>query len=361
MRAMAGCCATDTQLQPSAGNRMPWAADALRLYAPIAKENGKTITGLLRGEHDAVACDGGYFPGASDPGPDRRLGVSLSPIPTTRAMCLPCGIFTRSRARTTIPRTGRDCDAMANLRPATASFISKAGFNRAKSPSTCMWSRTQSWPASGLLPSAILLVVKALGRCHCPCEAGVRRGHLAERPLAARLSLPGLNGDEDGGMALDGVLAHVAGAGRGSFNYRFAQPSRDAQPTSSISFPTDIFPFTDLPETDPAIESKKTKAGLLESEIGERALPRSSSLTLPTNIGAEPPRSLAFVPDPERGFACKHLSIDGMVDAKISPDVRIYFTGLQHFPAHFPRGREPETWPDNSHNRRCRSSTSGAP
>ena len=52
-------------------------------------------------------------------------------------------------------------------------------------------------------------------------------------------------------MALDGVLAHVAGAGRGSFNFRFAQPSRDAQPTSSVFYPTDIFPFTDQPETDP--------------------------------------------------------------------------------------------------------------
>ena len=53
----------------------------------------------------------------------------------------------------------------------------------------------------------------------------------------------GFNADEDGKIALDGVLAHVAGAGRGSFNYRFAQPSRDAQPTSSVFFPTDIFPI----------------------------------------------------------------------------------------------------------------------
>src|SRR5262249_3372042 len=46
----------------------------------------------------------------------------------------------------------------------------------------------------------------------------------------------GFNADEEGRIALDGVLAHVAGAGRGDFNYRFAQPSRDAQPTSSVFF-----------------------------------------------------------------------------------------------------------------------------
>src|SRR5262249_1429174 len=39
----------------------------------------------------------------------------------------------------------------------------------------------------------------------------------------------GFNADESGRIALDGVLAHVAGGGRGNFNYRFAQPSRDAQ------------------------------------------------------------------------------------------------------------------------------------
>src|SRR5262249_56548278 len=47
------------------------------------------------------------------------------------------------------------------------------------------------------------------------------------------------NADEQGRQVMDGVIAHVGGAGRGSFNHRFAQPSRDAQPMSSISYPTD--------------------------------------------------------------------------------------------------------------------------
>lgn len=52
------------------------------------------------------------------------------------------------------------------------------------------------------------------------------------------------NVDEQGRQVMDGVIAHVAGAGRGSFNHRFAQPSRDAQPLSSIfSLPT----FSRLP------------------------------------------------------------------------------------------------------------------
>jgi len=81
----------------------------------------------------------------------------------------------------------------------------------------------------------------------------------------------GFNADEDGKMALDGVLAHVAGAGRGSFNYRFAQPSRDAQPTSSVFFPTDIFPFTDEPERDPVTGEN---GGLLDRAVADKVVPR---------------------------------------------------------------------------------------
>lgn len=61
----------------------------------------------------------------------------------------------------------------------------------------------------------------------------------------------GFNTDERGRAALDGVFAHTAGAGRGSFNHRFAQPSRDAQPYSTFFYPTDLFPFTSLPTRDP--------------------------------------------------------------------------------------------------------------
>lgn len=59
------------------------------------------------------------------------------------------------------------------------------------------------------------------------------------------------NTDERGRQALDGVFAHTAGAGRGSFNHRFAQPSRDAQPYSTFFYPTDLFPFTSRITTDP--------------------------------------------------------------------------------------------------------------
>jgi hypothetical protein len=63
----------------------------------------------------------------------------------------------------------------------------------------------------------------------------------------------GFNADEHGQRVFDGVWAHVAGAGRGSFDHRFAQPSRDGHPLLNLFYPSDIFPFTDDSETDGGI------------------------------------------------------------------------------------------------------------
>src|SRR5215472_1180381 len=79
------------------------------------------------------------------------------------------------------------------------------------------------------------------------------------------------NADEHGQQVMDGVIAHVAGAGRGSFNHRFAQPSRDSQPMSSIFFPTDLFPFTDLPEKD---SETGESAALLDAPNKSRTTPK---------------------------------------------------------------------------------------
>src|SRR5260370_22292911 len=60
----------------------------------------------------------------------------------------------------------------------------------------------------------------------------------------------GFNASESGQKVFDGLIVYVAGAGRGNFNHRFAQPSRDSQTFSPLFYPNDIFPFTDLPTTD---------------------------------------------------------------------------------------------------------------
>lgn len=61
----------------------------------------------------------------------------------------------------------------------------------------------------------------------------------------------GFNEDEQGRQVFDGVFDQVGGAGRGSFNHRFGQASRDAEQHLNFLFPVDMFPFTDATTTDP--------------------------------------------------------------------------------------------------------------
>jgi hypothetical protein len=129
------------------------------------------------------------------------------------------------------------------------------------------------------------------------------------------------NADEQGRQVMDGIIAHVAGAGRGSFNHRFAQPSRDAQPLSSIFFPTDLFPYTDLPETD--LETGET-GGLLDAASKSHTAPKIFF----TNTSYE---------YWGRAASLIHTSADGLKDATPDENARIYFlSGLQHFSVPFP-------------------------
>jgi hypothetical protein len=116
----------------------------------------------------------------------------------------------------------------------------------------------------------------------------------------------GFNVDERGRPAFDGFFVHTAGAGRGSFNHRFAQPSRDAQPYSTFFYPTDVFPFTSVRTTDP-ITGKR--AGLRDNLRGTESTKvfyvdggyeywgRAASLTHTTPDGT---RDVGFLPTERR-------------------------------------------------------------
>jgi len=87
---------------------------------------------------------------------------------------------------------------------------------------------------------------------------------------------------------------------------------------------TDIFPFTDQPETDPLTGEH---GGLLDRAERERVVPKIFfSHTSYEYWG--------------RAASLIHTTPDGKSDATIGPNVRIYyFTGLQHFSGQFPPSR----------------------
>src|ERR1700691_4777342 len=131
----------------------------------------------------------------------------------------------------------------------------------------------------------------------------------------------GFNADESGRKVFDGVWADVAGAGRGSFNFRYAQPSRDGWPYLNAFYPTDLFPFTDTAETDPV--TGKT-GGLLDRARAALVLPK---IFLTNDSSDYWGRAASLI----------HITADGKRDAPISPDTRIYFmAGVQHGPRWLP-------------------------
>jgi len=135
----------------------------------------------------------------------------------------------------------------------------------------------------------------------------------------------GFNADEKGRKVFDGVWADVAGAGRGSFNFRYAQPSRDGCPFLNVFYPTDVFPFTDTPERDPATGRE---GSLLARARAARVAPR---LFLTNNSYEYWGRAAALI----------HVTADGRRDAALAPDTRLYFTaGVQHFPRSLPLERQ---------------------
>ena len=296
--------------------------NALRLYVPVAKDHGKTITGLLRGDFCLPAradeiplghmmpgsIGGSEYPVAQPDDPRNTLTVRDS----------------REGKRTSIPRSEWQFAAMVDgkLTPSNRSVHLNGGFEPGR---IYEYVYVVADPVvAGLGFAAVrdfASYAKHAPDSLTPASRVLGEGISQNGRFLRNLLYQGFNADEEGRIALDGVLAHVAGAGRGSFNYRFAQPSRDAQPTSAIFFPTDIFPFTDQPEVDPLTGEK---GGLLDRTLREQVVPKIFfSHTSYEYWG--------------RAASLIHTTADAQRDATIGSDVRIYyFTGLQHYSGPFP-------------------------
>ena len=130
----------------------------------------------------------------------------------------------------------------------------------------------------------------------------------------------GLNLDEDGRPVFDGLFAHVAGARRGEFNHRYAQPS--AQHARGFGH---LPPFADDEQTDPL--SGET-AGLLRRQRALGSVPRIVTV----NTSSEYWRS---------DCSLIHTDPAGQHDLEPPSEVRLYlFAGAQHGPGAVPLTRQ---------------------
>ena len=134
--------------------------------------------------------------------------------------------------------------------------------------------------------------------------------------LIQTMLLRGLNADEDGKPAFDGAFIHVAGAGKGGFDYRFAMPTRHFSVLEDHIYPTDFFPFATVPARDPATG---VRASVLDRARELGAVPRLFYVNTSTEYWNRAASLIATDPAGEH-------------DLPPAPEARIYVVaGAQHY------------------------------
>ena len=142
----------------------------------------------------------------------------------------------------------------------------------------------------------------------------------------------GFNEGEQGGKVFDAVFDEVGGAGRGSFNRRFGQASRDAEQHFNFFFPVDLFPFTDGEATEPFTNQKDS---LLAKAEARKVTPLMFHVLSSSEYY-------------NRAGSLIHTDPLGKFDIEPPPTSRIYLvSSTPHFAGAFPParqgGNEPET------------------
>jgi len=125
----------------------------------------------------------------------------------------------------------------------------------------------------------------------------------------------GLHVDERGRMVFDAAMPHVSGAGKGSFNHRWAQTTRHPSHLEDHQYPADFFPFATTPQLDPV--------------TGQRG----DALAVPKALGAFPKIMYTGTSTEYwvRAASPLHVDVTGQRDLEIDPRVRIYaIAGGQH-------------------------------
>jgi hypothetical protein len=276
---------------------VPARSGLLRLLAPIATDNGKTITGLVRSEWM---------------GDEKVTTISLGDRAQTAYAVAdendPANkMYVRDQVdgpRTVVPRLAwQFADAThvtmaARFEPGRIYEI----VYRAKDP-----------VVAGLGFAAVRDLVASLKYDNGASGLGDERqrvrnalgfGISQDGRFLRTFLYEGFNTDEHGRRVFDGVWAHVGGVGRGSFNERFAQPSRDGHPFMNVFYPVDIPPFS--------TESLLTK---------ERQAGTVPKLFLTNGSYEYWGRCASLI----------HTSEDGVRDVPLLAGTRIYFlAGSQH-------------------------------
>lgn len=151
--------------------------------------------------------------------------------------------------------------------------------------------------------------------CPFPVDYGISIGRSQTGRFQLDYLYSGINADEQGRKALDGVMPHTGGAGRGSFNVRFGQPTTGCNHFAQTLYPVDMFPFTAEVQTDPYTGRR---AGLYDKTENPEHLPKVFHVNTGWEYWA-------------RANSLLHTAITGERDSPEAPHERhYYFSCTQH-------------------------------
>ena len=292
----------------------------MRMEIPIATNNGQPITGWVRGNFipganatTASVADRGHlaYPVVDPNNPEHRMIMRTLPTDTPKEIARSTWRFT-GPGTVTLNRgfeAGLIYDVIYRARDPRVIGVGLAGtrdivsfFKHATA--------AEGNPSPGIT-HAIGWGVSQTGR------------------FLRHFVYEGFNEDERGRIVFDGVFDQVGGAGRGSFNHRFGQQSRDQLQHFNILYPVDMFPFTDADPTDP-------ETGVTDGVL--RRATRSNTV----------PKFFHVLTDSEyfnRAGSLIHTDVTGTRDIAPPPTSRIYFiASAPHVVGAFPPA--PDTDPD---------------
>jgi hypothetical protein len=278
----------------------------MRMEMPIATENGQTITGLVRANFIPVRRTG------PEPLGDRGHKIYLVLDPAT-----PENVMTVRTNRTDPPQVvPRDRWRFADRTNVTLD----GGFEPGRIYDVVYRSKDPRVVGVGLAGTRDLVSFfkyeKGADNPIPTIRDALAWGVSQSGRFLRHFIYQGFNADVRGRRVFDGVLDDKGGAGRGSFNHRFAQASRDALEHYNILYPVDMFPFADGTQTDP--ETGQTDGLLARAEQSGTA-----------------PKIFHILSNSEyfnRAGSLIHTDVRGERDAELPPNTRIYLvSGTPHY------------------------------
>jgi hypothetical protein len=296
---------------------VPRTPGLLRLVAPVASEDGRPITGPVRSDWTVdrtvttlPLAHRGHVPYLPTASRDADAALTVRDGRLAPRRIVPRGQWRFARDTDQGPVADREHVFMAS------------GFQAGKIYELVYSSEGPAVVGLGLAAIRdVAAYVKHEREAVFPARATVALGISQTGRFLRHFLYQGFNTDEQGRQAFDGMLIHTAGAGRGSFNHRFAQPSRDGHRYSAFFFPTDLFPFAGRALRDPLTGATD---GLLTHALAPAHRPK----IFYTNTGYE---------YWGRAGSLVHTTPDAATDVEPLPEERVYhLAGAQHFVGGFP-------------------------